>query len=277
MDYYDPKRDRIPPLKGSENYFQWSDLMEIRLGRKKAWKAIISEPPTDYNIDEAPIVIEDFQEQYNQLGLPQEDTTRWNKRRWEVAYARFKEDIRKSNEWKEMDIIARSEIKERLTSHVQKEVSMHKSAQALWNGLKKLYATPLIAEQVRAYQTFMKIRRKDYPSARHYTNAMNAAYSHLTHNLQFKWDQSTTLTMHYLFLEADDATSDWSKFLDKHRTGTVLDDPEEICTTLHGLDDQSSKAKKPAPAPSANVLTSKRKRNDAYGGRQKQQKTLPTC
>ncbi|KAF7507063.1 hypothetical protein GJ744_010991 [Endocarpon pusillum] len=237
--------------------------MEIRLGKHEAWKPIVSEPPVNRGRDEAPIVVEDFQEQYDQLGLPAEDTTRWNKRRWEIAYGRFKEDIKRYNEWQKKELFARSEIMERLSPHVQKEIGVQTNAKDLWSALKR---------------ELMRIDRSAYPDVRRYTTAMNSAFNHLTHNLRFNLAPEF-LSMHYLYKGASNPSSDWSKFLDKHRTGTVLDAPEDFCTTLHGLEDQSSKAKKPAatPAPSANVITGKRKQNNAQGGRQKRQKQGSTC
>ncbi|KAF7503078.1 hypothetical protein GJ744_004325 [Endocarpon pusillum] len=272
------EKDRIKPLRGTEDYFLWAQLMEIRLGKNEAWKPIVTEPPVNRGRDEAPIVVEDFQEQYEQLGLPEEDTTRWNKRRWEIAYAHFKQDIKKYNEWQKKELFARSEIMERLSPHVQKEVGVQTNARALWNALKKRYSVPLITEQLKAFQELMRIDRSAYPDVRRYTTAMNSAFNHLTHNLRFNLAPEF-LSMHYLYKEASNSASDWSKFLDKHRTGTVLDAPEDICTTLHGLEDQSSKAKKPAAAPvSVNVLQGKKRRNDSQGGRQsKQQKKGPTC
>lgn len=250
--------------------------MEIRLGKHDAWKPIVSEPPVNRGHDEAPVVIEDFQELYNHLGLPEEDTTRWNKRRWEIVYTRFKEEIKKYNEWQKKELFARSEIMERLSPHVQKEIGVQTNARDLWNALKKRYSVPLITEQLKAFQELMQIDRSAYPDVRRYTTAMNSAFNHLTHNLRFNLAPAF-LSMHYLYKEASNPSSDWSKFLDKHRTGTVLDAPEDICTTLHGLEDQSTKAKKPAATPAANVIMGKRKRNDSQGGRQKQQKKAPTC
>ena len=92
--------------------------MEIRLGKHKSWKPIISDPPIDHGLEEAPVVIKDFQKQYDQLGLSNGDTTRWNKRQWEVSYTRFKDEIKKYNDWQEKELFIRSEIIERLSPHI---------------------------------------------------------------------------------------------------------------------------------------------------------------
>ena len=69
-----------------------------------------------------------------------------------------------------------------------------------------------------------------------------------------------------IYNKATDSSSNWSRFLDKHRVGIKLNDLKQLITTLYGLKDQSSKAiKKPAPA--LNVITGKRKRNDDQGKR----------
>ena len=127
----------------------------------------------------------------------------------------------------------------------------------------------------------MSIDRPAYPDARRYITALNSAYNHLTHNLRFSWDSKTLLIMHILYKEANNPSSDWSKFLDKHRTGTELDDLEDICTTLLGLKDQSGKSVR-KPAPTANILTRKRKQEGSHGAkrlkqRKKDHSSCPDC
>lgn len=276
----DSEKDRIRPLKGTEDYFLWAQLMKLRLNKLKAWRAIVSEPPKNHGVDEAPVVVERFQAQYSELNLepPLADTARWSKRQWEIAYTEYKEEVKKYNEWEEKDHSAMAEIMERLTPHVQKEIGLHDSAKSLWNALEEAYSTPLIIEQLRAFQALMSIKRSAFTDVRRYTTAFMIAYNHLTLNLRFDWDPKTLPTMMLMYNEATDSSSDWSRFLDKHRVGTKLDDPKQLITTLHGLEDQSGKAaKKPAAAPAVNVMQGKRKRNDAQGGRQKRQKQGSTC
>ncbi|KAF7506654.1 hypothetical protein GJ744_011586 [Endocarpon pusillum] len=267
------EKSRIPLLKGTEDYFSWSRVMKARLDRLEAWDPIESEPPVNHGRTKAPATLERFQEQFDQLGLDL-DTTRYNQRQWDAAYVDYKDEIKEYNEWQKKEKMALSEIIERLSPTVLTRMNRYSTPKTLWEALEQAYAAPLITEQLRAFQDLMRIDRSAYPDVRRYTTAMNSAFNHLTHNLRFNLSPEF-LSMHYLYKEASNPSSDWSKFLDKHRTGTVLDAPEDICTTLHGLEDQSSKvARKPAPAPSpsANILTGKRKRNDAQGGHQKQQK-----
>ncbi|KAF7512646.1 hypothetical protein GJ744_000907 [Endocarpon pusillum] len=259
-----------------------AQLMKLRLNKLKAWKAIDSEPPKNHGVDEAPVVVEQFKDQYGELNLfPLADTATWTKRQWEVAYTIYKDEVKKYNEWEEKDHSAMAEIMERLTPHVQKEIGLHNNAKALWNALEEAYSTPLIIEQLRAFQALMSIKRSAFPDVRRYTTAFMIAYNHLTLNLRFDWDPKTLPTMMLMYNEATDSSSDWSRFLDKHRVGTKLDDPKQLITTLHGLEDQSSKvAKKPAAAPapaSVNVLQGKKRRNDSQGGRQGKQQKLSTC
>ena len=65
-----------------------------------------------------------------------------------MAYTRFKDEIKKYNDWQEKELFIRSEIMERLSPHVQKEVGVHNNVKTLWNALKKKYSTPLITEQL---------------------------------------------------------------------------------------------------------------------------------
>lgn len=273
----DSEKDRIKPLKGTEDYFLWAQLMKLRLNKLKAWRAIVSEPPKNHGVEEAPVVVELFQAQYGELGLdiPLADTARWTKRQWEIAYVEYKDEVKKYNEWEEKDNSALAEVMERLTPHVQKEIGLHTRAKDLWNALEEAYSTPLIIEQLRAFQSLLRIKRSAYPDVRHYTTAFMIAYNHLTLNLRFTWDPKTLPTMMLMYNEATDSSSDWSRFLDKHRIGTHLDDPKQLITTLHGLEDQSSKSAR-KPAPTVNYIAGKRKRNDDQGKRQTKPKTSNT-
>ncbi|KAF7506305.1 hypothetical protein GJ744_009007 [Endocarpon pusillum] len=268
------EKSRIPLLKGTENYFSWSRVMKARLDRLEAWDPIVSEPPVDRGRTKAPATLARFREQFDQLGLDL-NTNRYTQHQWETIYEEYKEEIKEFNEWQKKEKMALSEIIERLSPTVLTRMNRYSTPKALWDALKQAYAAPLITEQLRALQTLLSLRRSQFSDIRHFTTAYKTAYDHLTYNLRFAWDPATLPTLLLLWSENNDiSASNWSKFLEKYKNGTQLADPEELYTTLHGLGEEI-KAKKPAP--SANVITSKRKQNNAQGGRQKRLKQGSTC
>ncbi|ERF68013.1 hypothetical protein EPUS_06403 [Endocarpon pusillum Z07020] len=271
------EKSRIPLLKGTEDYFSWSRVMKARLDRLKAWSPIVSHPPVNRGRTKAPITLARFREQFDQLNLDL-DSTGWNQRQWDAAYEDYKEEIREFNEWQDKEKMALSEIIERLSPTVLTRMNRYSTPKTLWEALEQAYAAPLITEQLRALQNLLSLRRSQYPDIRQFTTAHKTAYDHLTYNLRFSWDPTTLPTLLLLWSENNDSnsSSNWSKFLEKYKNGTQLADPEELYTTLHGLGEDPKKDTK-KPAPSANVITGKRKRNDAsQGGRSKQQRTS-TC
>ncbi|ERF69838.1 hypothetical protein EPUS_09054 [Endocarpon pusillum Z07020] len=272
------EKARVPLLKGTEDYFSWSRVMKARLDRLKAWSPIVSHPPVNRGRTKAPITLARFREQFDQLNLDL-DSTGWNQRQWDAAYEDYKEEIREFNEWQDKEKMALSEIIERLTPIILTRMNRYSTPKALWEALEQAYAAPLITEQLRAFQNLLSLRRSQYPDIRQFTTAHKTAYDHLTYNLRFSWDPTTLPTLLLLWSENNDSnsssnlllwsenndsnsSSNWSKFLEKYKNGTQLADPEELYTTLHGLGEDPKKDTK-KPTLTANVITGKRKRNDA--------------
>lgn len=274
------EKSRIPLLKGTEDYFSWSRVMKARLDRLEAWDPIVSVPPVNRGRTKAPATLARFREQFGQLGLDL-DTNRYTQNQWAAAYEEYKEEIKEFNEWQKKEKMALSEIIERLSPTVLTRMNRYETPKALWEALEQAYAAPLITEQLRALQNLLSLRRSQFTDIHRFTTAHKTAYDHLTYNLRFSWEPTTLPTLLLLWGENNDSnsSSNWSKFLEKYKNGTQLADPEELYTTLHGLGEDPTRDTR-KPAPTANVMTGKRKRNASSqgGGRQqKQQKMVPTC